>query len=191
MVKGHTQLLLDCMLQSHICPTGYLPHHVQTKDLKGHCWWLVWSIMGVQTVYIRYIHTIQCYLLIRSNKYVLGRDIPSVGDFILKYSENFDYIKVRKGAPRLVASLNNILILFLIKLRSVGYIRWTPWSRHHPLATTSMFYCCLDYRVCMHHQGRQIVRKSKLHFCYRPRWRYWGRADRGRIPMSTPLSRSP
>ena len=70
-------------------------------------WWLVWSIMGVQTVYIRYIHTIQCYLLIRSNKFVLGRDIPSVGDFILKYSENFDYIKVRKGAPRLVASLHS------------------------------------------------------------------------------------
>ena len=31
-------------------------------------------------------------------------EIPSGGDFILKYSENFDYIKVRKGAPRLVAS---------------------------------------------------------------------------------------
>ncbi len=56
--------------------------------------------MGVQTVYIRYIHTIQCYLLIRSNKFVLGRDIPSVGDFILKYSENFDSYQGKEGCPK-------------------------------------------------------------------------------------------
>ena len=62
-------------------------------------------------------------MLTRSNKFVLGRDIPSVGDFILKYSENFDYIKVRKGAPRLVASLvsHNYVFAAYLRLLSTSY----------------------------------------------------------------------
>ncbi len=74
-------------------------------------------------MYIRYIHTI--IMLTMSNKFVVGRDIPSVGDFILKYSENFDYIKVRKGAPIKTCSKSSLFHAIFAHRRSSGTPTYT------------------------------------------------------------------
>ncbi len=89
--------------------------------------------MGVQTVYIRYIHTIQCYLLIRSNKFILGRGIPSVWWFYFEVFRKIWLYQGKEGCPKTCSKSNNFRWFFLGG--GIFYLIWHSFIYKDELAT--------------------------------------------------------